>query len=71
MPAADDVNRFAAAALKLAEIPGANLVVKPTLKQLCQFNEASAAQFASNILVIISARENRHAGSIRQVRQGK
>jgi len=56
---ADDVNRFAAAALNLAEIPGVNPHTAPVLKELSTFNDSSAAKFSSNILAMISGRQKR------------
>jgi len=48
---AEQVNRFAAAALNLGEAPGVNEVSKPMLKTLSNYTDDSAAYFASNILV--------------------
>jgi RNA polymerase sigma factor (sigma-70 family) len=46
----EEVNRFAAAALTVAEVPGANELSKPLLKKLTSYPDDSAAKFASNIL---------------------
>jgi hypothetical protein len=46
----EQVNRFAAAALNLGEVPGINEVSKPMLKRLGNYTDDSAARFASKIL---------------------
>jgi hypothetical protein len=46
----EQVNRFAAAALKVAEVPGMNELSKPLLRKLSNYTDDSAATFASNIL---------------------
>jgi RNA polymerase sigma factor (sigma-70 family) len=48
--AAEDVNRFAAEALDLAEIPGIRELAIPILSRLGHHKDASAAEFAENIL---------------------
>ena len=46
----DAVNRFASAALQLAEVPGVREVVIPVLKSLSNYSDSGAAGFASNVL---------------------
>lgn len=48
--AAEDANRFAAAALDLAEIPGIGELTIPILSRLSQHADASSAEFAERIL---------------------
>ncbi len=52
----EDVNRFAATALELAEVPGVPQLAVPPLKELSDYSEASAARFASNILARLQSR---------------
>jgi hypothetical protein len=66
-----DADAFSATALSLVEVPGTRAIAIPCLKQLSEHTDASAASFASSILVRVESAvpalpTNRYNGEARK-----